>query len=254
MSENTSIMRHTTLVAAISAIMGECQYLQKEKAAEQKIRYRILTEGQVVEMVRPLLVKHGVIVAPVAAQKLEEIQYEQNGNTWYRQEFLFTFRVMHRDSTDTQEIVAVGEACNNADKGANCCATVALKYALRQMLYLETGDDPDYNAADNMQGKAKTASKATGAYAERTQGAMPASEELMAELLATLQQYNPEYTLANALPAMTRLAEKRGWATPTRDAMPAAELVKLTIAMYAKKIAEVAAMPPLPPPEADAAP
>jgi hypothetical protein len=46
-------------------------------------------------------------------------------------------------------VTAVGEGTDYGDKSCNKSMTVGLKYALRQTLLIETGDDPDqFNSAD----------------------------------------------------------------------------------------------------------
>lgn len=148
-------IKHATLAEAMHAIMWECGYLQK--ASADKLKYRVVTERQVNEQVRPLLLKHGVLVLPHSIDKLVEMQYEVTDNygktvTWHRQEFQYTFKFKHVDSPEFELVPAIGEANNNGDKGSNSCATIAQKYAILKAFYMETGDDPDLTSAEDTQG------------------------------------------------------------------------------------------------------
>jgi len=148
-------VKHATLAEAMHAIMADCQYLQK--ASADKLKYRVLTERQVNEQIRPLLLKHGVIVTPHNIEKLLDMQYEvldYSGKpvTWHRQQFKYTFKFQHLDTPEFELVPAIGEANNNGDKGSNSCATIAQKYAIKQAFYMETGDDPDLTPAEDTQG------------------------------------------------------------------------------------------------------
>jgi hypothetical protein len=74
----------------IAAVMGEVDYVQKEK--KQGMNYSIVSHDAVTAKVRPLLHKHGVIYYP------RGLQVQQNGN---RTEAVFMVRFENIDERTT---------------------------------------------------------------------------------------------------------------------------------------------------------
>lgn len=117
----------------LHAVMGEVDYIQKEKKAG--MRYSIVSHDAVTAKVRPLLHKHGVVYYPV------KIDRGQNGN---RTEADMLVRFVNVDEpTDFIEVATTGYGIDDQDKGPGKAISYAVKYALLKTLGLETGDDPD---------------------------------------------------------------------------------------------------------------
>lgn len=117
----------------LHAVMGEVDYVQKEKKAG--MRYSIVSHDAVTAKVRPILVKHGIVYYPVAMAR------SQNGN---RTEIDLTVRFANIDApTDFIDVIACGYGVDEQDKGPGKAISYAVKYCLLKALGLETGDDPD---------------------------------------------------------------------------------------------------------------
>jgi hypothetical protein len=117
----------------IAAVMGEVDYVQKEK--KQGMNYSIVSHDAVTAKVRPLLHKHGVIYYP------RGLTVGQNGN---RTEAVFTVRFENIDDrTDYIDVETFGYGVDPQDKGPGKAMSYGVKYALLKVLGLETGDDPD---------------------------------------------------------------------------------------------------------------
>lgn len=127
------IDRTRNIAQRIAAVMGEVDYVQKEK--KQGMNYSIVSHDAVTAKVRPLLHKHGIVYYPRA------LSVNQNGN---RTEAVFTVRFENIDErTDYIDVETFGYGVDPQDKGPGKAMSYGVKYALLKVLGLETGDDPD---------------------------------------------------------------------------------------------------------------
>ena len=121
------------ILQRLNAVMQSVDYVQKEK--KQGMNYTIVSHDKVTALVRPELVKHGIVYYPV------EIRNSQNGN---RTEAHITIRFCNiDDTTDFIDVQSLGYGIDAQDKGPGKAISYAVKYALLKALGLETGDDPD---------------------------------------------------------------------------------------------------------------
>ena len=140
-------MGHKNIYAALNAVMKEVGYVQKQRTAG--LNYSYAGEAALIAAVRPVLVDHGVVVLPSGVRELRMETYEtKSGAVMNRTVGMFSFIFAHGES-ETQHIVEVlGEGADSGDKSANKAMTAAYKYALREALMIETGDDPDQSASE----------------------------------------------------------------------------------------------------------
>lgn len=125
--------RKLNIAQRIAAVMGEVDYVQKEK--KQGMNYSIVSHDAVTAKVRPLLHKHGIVYYPRA------LTVGQNGN---RTEAVFTVRFENIDKRDDFiDVETFGYGVDPQDKGPGKAMSYGVKYALLKVLGLETGDDPD---------------------------------------------------------------------------------------------------------------
>lgn len=104
-----------------------------------KIRYAYASDSAFINATRPAMIENGLIIRPTAINDLR-----QSGNVITG---IWTFTVTHSPSGETRDVIAIGSGQDIGDKGGNKAATGALKYALRQLLLISTGDDPDKDAS-----------------------------------------------------------------------------------------------------------
>ena len=117
----------------INAVMGEVDYIQKEKRAG--MQYTIVSHDKVTGLVRPILHAHGVVYYP------RDLSVSQNGN---RTEAVFSVRFENIDDrADFIDVATFGYGVDTQDKGPGKAMSYGVKYALLKLLGLETGDDPD---------------------------------------------------------------------------------------------------------------
>lgn len=122
----------------LAAAMAEVDYIQKER--KQGMNYTIVSHDAVTAKVRPVLLKNGIVYYPVRCEHLH------NGN---RAECSLTVRFVNVDEpSDFFDVPTFGYGIDNQDKGPGKAMSYAVKYALLKALGLETGDDPDTEAAE----------------------------------------------------------------------------------------------------------
>lgn len=115
------------------AVMQEIKYVQKEKKAG--MRYSIVSHDSVTALVRPLFVKHGIVVCP------RDFRMEQIGNRTQLQCTVFFQNI--DDPRDFMGVDSAGYGIDDQDKGPGKAISYAVKYAYLKALCLESGDDPD---------------------------------------------------------------------------------------------------------------
>lgn len=123
------------------AVMGEVDYVQKE-AKKEKMMYSFVSHDAVTAKVRPVLVKHGVLVVPTV------VESSQDGNRTYAN---IQVAFINVDAPEDKIVVNYfGYGIDTQDKGPGKAVSYAVKYAYLKVLGLETGDDPE---RDNLEYK-----------------------------------------------------------------------------------------------------
>jgi hypothetical protein len=121
------------ILQRLNAVMQEVDYIQREE--KKGMSYKIVSHDKVTALVRPALVKHGIVYWPSA------FNIHQDGNrTQLHCKVIFANM---DDRSDFIEVDSLGHGIDNQDKGPGKAISYAVKYALLKALGLETGDDPD---------------------------------------------------------------------------------------------------------------
>lgn len=144
------------IVTALHGVMQEVGYIQK--TGENDFHgYTYATEADALEVIRPAMIKHGLVLMP-SVNQVSSI--DQHGNT----SVIVHYTLAHvSGAVWPQPIVAAG--CGNdknkngtGDKGLYKALTGANKYLLFKLFQIETGDDPEESQADrNREAAAKAA-------------------------------------------------------------------------------------------------
>lgn len=128
------------LMQAWLRVMQDTSHVEK-KGRNEFHKYDYATEGDAIEHVRPVLLKHGIVVIPsvVFVSPIDE-----QGNTTVEVDYL----LCHAESGESYTVKAAG--CGNdknskgiGDKGLYKALTGANKYFILKSLMLATGDDPE---------------------------------------------------------------------------------------------------------------
>lgn len=133
------------IASAIHAVMQDVPYVQKTGKNEFH-RYRYASEADLLDKLRPALIKHGLILIPSIRDVLPP---DQHGNVTV----LVNYVLLHKDGDMWPEKI-VASGCGNdrsrdgkvGDKGLYKALTGANKYLLFKLFQIETGDDPEQDA------------------------------------------------------------------------------------------------------------
>lgn len=120
-------------------VMKETGYVQKSSHNREQ-NYRFASEGAFIEHVRPAMLKHGVICYPLDIK--QQVGLTPKGTQVLVQGSV-TFRFVDADDGSYIDIEAPYSGADSTDKAEYKAMTGARKYALRQALMIETGDDPE---------------------------------------------------------------------------------------------------------------
>lgn len=138
------------IASAIHAVMQDVPYVQKTGKNEFH-RYRYASEADLLDKLRPALIKHGLILIPSIRDVLPP---DQHGNVTV----LVNYVLLHKDGDMWPEKI-VASGCGNdrsrdgkvGDKGLYKALTGANKYLLFKLFQIETGDDPEQDAVHEQQ-------------------------------------------------------------------------------------------------------
>lgn len=162
------------LYQRISAIMADVAYLQKDDKVDTGggKSYKAITEEKVTGAIRAAMIKHGVVIFPVAQRTTrdDEAVKDKYGNDKVNRITTVetTYRIVNVDNPDDCiETVSTGTGVDTQDKGVGKAMTYAYKYLLLRTFAIPTGDDPDKISSDlyseelygKPQGTAKQAEK-----------------------------------------------------------------------------------------------
>lgn len=143
-TEDTNI---SNIYSALNEVMKQVGYVQKMKAA--RLNYTYAGEAALISAIRPHFVEQGIVVHPLEVKTINQDNYmTSNNNLMNRTAVIMVYRFTHAESGTFIDVAVTGEGSDVGDKSANKALTGAYKYALRQTLMIETGDDPDQFPSD----------------------------------------------------------------------------------------------------------
>lgn len=139
------------ILAALNEIMGSVSYVQKQ-GKNAFHNYKYAGEGHLLEVLRPAMVKAGLLLIPSHRAVTPPDEY---GNTTVT----IDYTLAHKDGEVWPEKITV-VGCGNdknskggvGDKGIYKAATGANKYLLFKLFQIETGDDPEKDSEHDKDG------------------------------------------------------------------------------------------------------
>lgn len=129
------------ILEALLKAASDVSYVQK-KGYNDFQKYSYATEADVLEVVRPAFIKHGLMMIPT----VDSVMHDEHGNT----HITVRYDVYH-ESGETLSFVMAGSGNDRnskgvGDKGIYKALTGCNKYAYMKALGLATGDDPEVEA------------------------------------------------------------------------------------------------------------
>lgn len=156
----------------IYAVMAELGWVEKDGQVSMGGRggYAYATEANFIAAVRPLMVKHGLVMLPTNVEKNIDV-ITSDGRTTFASSVLVTYRLIDVETGDGIDVQMVGTGNDNGDKSIYKALTGAFKYALRQIFMIGTGDDPEASDEDgNSTGTVTSPLMMSSEYYRKTTG------------------------------------------------------------------------------------
>lgn len=142
------------------AITKEISTVAKNlNVGEGRNQYRAVSEGDVLAAVKPIESKYGVYSYPVSRQVIESGEMtsvkEYNGNKTETKKLYLRLETVYRFvNTEKPEefidITTYGDGVDTQDKAPGKAMTYSDKYALLKAYKIQTGDDPDAQASEQL--------------------------------------------------------------------------------------------------------
>lgn len=118
--------------------------------------YKAVSEGDVLAAIKPLEIKYRVYSYPVSRNVIDSgtlVSTMRDGSEkkqlYLRIETTYRF-VNLDDPTDTIDVITYGDGVDSQDKAPGKAMTYADKYALLKAYKIQTGDDPDQSASEDL--------------------------------------------------------------------------------------------------------
>ena len=146
---------------AINKIREKVGYIKKDEA--HGLNYSFISESSLLKATRPFFVLYGVVIYVSNVQIISQSEYvnekpieSKSGEVYVKKTYMFnktilmtvTFR--HVDSGTEFSVQVSSEGTDMGDKALPKAMTMGMKYAIRQTLVLESGDDGDREEAVNV--------------------------------------------------------------------------------------------------------
>ena len=147
---------HSSLAEAKLGVMSEVGYIKKKTA--KGLSYTYAAETDLIEAVRPSMLRHGITVSPISVDVQHSGSYKTSTGKvmqLVRSGVGFRFSAVCEGPdgnrfVDSEDTYVLGEGSDLGDKAGPKAMTMALKYALRQFFLMATGDDPDKYASQEV--------------------------------------------------------------------------------------------------------
>lgn len=132
-----------SLAEAVVRVMEQVGYVQKDKKMQAGGSYRYASVEAVIDALRPEMLRQQLVLLPAGVEPLKLEVVEGRNSRQNRTQVLYTFKLIHAPTGQSEPVVVIGEAMDVGDKSSNKAMTAARKYALILAFNIETGDDPD---------------------------------------------------------------------------------------------------------------
>lgn len=130
------------VVAKLHQIMSEIGSIGRDSVIEtKKGNYSVRSEEAVLRAIRPMFIKHGLVLYPV------NIASDRQGQLT---RLTIEYRIEDTEDGDAITTVAYGEGYDTADKGAGKALTYATKNMLIKLVLAVSGEDTDNKASETI--------------------------------------------------------------------------------------------------------
>lgn len=143
-------MAEGKIYGALLGVMDDIGAIGKDKRnTQQGFNYRGVDD--VMNVLHPLLVKHGVLTVPTVMEHTREQRTTGKGNTILYSIVKLRVDLIAEDGSSVSATV-IGEGMDSGDKATNKAMSVAYKYAMFQLLCIPTEEMKDPDAENPLHG------------------------------------------------------------------------------------------------------
>ena len=147
----------SSLYKKIHMVMVESEAVEKKMTVgEGKNSYKAVSEAAVLNAIKPLLKKHGLVIFPVGI-KIQENFQEYQGKYGITQRFMSElhakYKIVDIDTGEFEILETVGYGADSQDKGSGKAMTYAYKALLQKTFMLFSGEDTDNEHSDDIEKK-----------------------------------------------------------------------------------------------------
>ena len=173
--------------------------------------YKAVSEGDVLAAVKPIEAKYGVYSFPairrivdsgeIVTTKTYKGELQETKRLFLRVETVYRFVNIEKPE-EIVDVTVYGDGVDTQDKAPGKAMTYADKYALLKAYKIQTGDDPDRDASEDLKSiKPK----------EQRAGVRPTDNELMLEIRRTGMNL-PQYLAMNSIQSLRELDDLKALA------------------------------------------
>ncbi|HYD02575.1 MAG TPA: ERF family protein [Phycisphaerales bacterium] len=130
------------LAKAVVRVMRAVRYVP-ETGRNQFHRYSYASDEDLLTVLQPAMAENGLALIPCRTDvKVEAHSPDAKGKPQWRTELVVTYKLLH-ESGEAETVQAPGCGIDGEDKGTYKAMTGALKYALRHLFLVPTGQDAE---------------------------------------------------------------------------------------------------------------
>ena len=201
-------MAEMNIFQRMSAITQEISTVAKNLNVDTgKSSYKAVGEADVLAAVKPIEAKHGVYSYPYkrvivdSGEMVSQTKYGERKQLFMRVATVYRFVNMDKPE-EYIDITTYGDGVDTQDKAPGKAMTYGDKYALLKAYKIQTGDDPDQNASEDLSGVKR--GKQTAQPDKTGQPAYPEAEAMVKDI----SEYIKKHKTANEY--ITGMMEKSG--------------------------------------------
>ncbi len=211
-------MNEMNIYQRIDAITAELTTVAKNLTVQTgKSSYKAVGERDIIDAVKPVEHKYGVVSFPVSREILDDTMLESEGtdykgNPVKRTTFYIKIRTKYRfvnidKPEDFIETETISDGIDSGDKGGGKAMTYGDKYALMKVYKISTGEDPDQKASEETEYKQPLRQYATEAQIKTIK---IMAEKAGLEIGAITKKPLEDFTVEEATEMIIRLRGKLG--------------------------------------------
>lgn len=143
-NEKTETTQRPNIYQRINAVRAELPYIQKDTRVDGK--YSAVSHDQVTAAIRPLLIKHEIVIVPtlVGSEELPSDPPKEGKSRNRMFSFIYQFAFVCADNPDDSVVFSVpAHGADTLDKACGKAMSMATKYAILKIFNLETGDQEE---------------------------------------------------------------------------------------------------------------